>query len=59
MPVRSNLRILSVDRLDHGLIINYSDGTAAFYGTQFLYGAREYGDNHLVMADDEDEDGLG
>ena len=56
MSTHSGPRIVSADRLEDGLILSFSDGTSAFYLTQFLYSAREYGDNHLVEEDDEHRD---
>jgi hypothetical protein len=55
MATHSELRIVNADRLEDGLIIAFSDGISAFYDTQFLYGAREYGNNHLVEEENEDE----
>ncbi|MGI8772092.1 MAG: hypothetical protein ACR2JE_11725 [Acidobacteriaceae bacterium] len=56
MSTPTDPRIISADRVEHGLIVAFSDGTSAVYDTQFLYSAREYGDNYLVEADEEDED---
>jgi hypothetical protein len=54
METQIELRILSADRMESGLLITFNDGRSAIYSTSFLYAA--FGQAEDVSSQPEDEE---
>jgi hypothetical protein len=48
--------IVSVDRLEKGLVVSFSEGTTVLYKTDFLWENRDYDGNHAIEEDPEQDE---